>query len=140
MLNAVDVHEICDQHNIDVQEIELGECAGFISCTSDKWVISVNKGDPLVRRRFTIAHELGHFFLHLSRGSVRIDRPLHRSINASNSAQEREANAFAAALLMPANVLQAAVNEGKPTNVLARELLVSASALSWRLQDLGLKK
>ncbi|TAK28737.1 MAG: ImmA/IrrE family metallo-endopeptidase [Chloroflexota bacterium] len=38
--------------------------AGFLYAnTAGGWIL-VNQGDPLVRRRFTVAHELGHFLLH----------------------------------------------------------------------------
>ena len=61
------------------------------------------------RRRFTIAHELGHWVLHRTgqqalfcrKGAVRED-DAPTTTRAPLPVTEREANAFAAALLMPA--------------------------------------
>lgn len=49
------------------------------------------------RNRFTVAHELGHYFLHSEAGK----RPLYATRQAGSRA-EWEANWFAAAFLMPA--------------------------------------
>lgn len=38
--------------------------AGFLYTTPNFGAIFIEQGDMLVRRRFTIAHELGHYFLH----------------------------------------------------------------------------
>lgn len=38
--------------------------AGILCAKRPLAAILVNGGDPLARRRFTIAHELGHYFLH----------------------------------------------------------------------------
>lgn len=68
-------------------------------------IISVSKGiaDPR-RRRFSIAHELGHLELHSKRASLAIC--LTDDIDSwhgnADRAMEREANEFAGALLMPA--------------------------------------
>jgi Zn-dependent peptidase ImmA (M78 family) len=39
------------------------EVAGLLSFKDDQITIYVNTSDPFERRRFTIAHELGHYFL-----------------------------------------------------------------------------
>lgn len=38
--------------------------AGFLYASAAGGWILVNRGDPLARRRFSVAHELGHFVLH----------------------------------------------------------------------------
>src|SRR5205085_8276692 len=57
-------------------------------------------------RRFTAAHEIGHWILHPSVVSLR-ERPLTGAerANPSRPAEEREADIFAAELLMPRKVL-----------------------------------
>jgi predicted transcriptional regulator len=52
-----------------------------------------------MRDRFTIAHELGHYFLHYRYANV--DGPMSYARGGRNRA-ETEANVFAATLLMPA--------------------------------------
>ncbi|MCD7990274.1 MAG: ImmA/IrrE family metallo-endopeptidase [Clostridia bacterium] len=67
-----------------------------------KFKIEYVKDKPDTRILFSIAHELGHLFLHLLQqdGTFKTDILLHRS--SDSSYQELEANEFAAALLMPA--------------------------------------
>ena len=69
------------------------------------------------RTRFTIAHELGHYFIeehhaHLRRGGLP-----HRSSTefVSNARLEREADAFAAGLLLPRQLVRPLVNRGELT-------------------------
>ena len=66
--------------------------------------ISVSPLQPETRKNFTIAHELGHLFLHMG---YQIDTELWNQqdervyFREGNSNMEYEANEFAAALLMP---------------------------------------
>ena len=65
--------------------------------------------DPLVRQRFSVAHELGHFFLHAHllrpKGTIHED-PAGRDEDLEEETYrpewELEADAFAAAFLLPA--------------------------------------
>ena len=79
--------------------------------------IIVRISDPLVRKRFTIAHEIGHFLLHshlLEDGEIvdRIDsqsKELYRS--NLRTPMEIRANSVAADILMPWNLLAPLINE-----------------------------
>ncbi|MCG3147784.1 MAG: hypothetical protein PCFJNLEI_01225 [Verrucomicrobiae bacterium] len=62
--------------------------------------IRVKAGLSVGRRRFTIAHELGHFVLHPRQGLERSDTTGNFTI-WKNATEESEANIFAAELLMP---------------------------------------
>lgn len=72
-----------------------------------EWAIFVNPKAKPERRRFTLAHEIGHFVLHRAaqarftcdKDSVYFGNSIHKQI-------EREANDFAANLLMPGNLLR----------------------------------
>ncbi len=63
-------------------------------------IILVNSAEPFVRQRFTIAHELGHLQLH-TKELDREGREVIISRKYDSGRLEVEANAFAAALLMP---------------------------------------
>ncbi len=96
------------------------------------------------RRRFTIAHEVGHWELHRLeiRGSVvtrAVDHaPAPRRIRTPEELREREANRFAAELLMPEpRVTAAARRDGPDVVVLAAAFGVSALSMAWRLYNLG---
>jgi hypothetical protein len=54
--------------------------AGFLYAVGEDASIFVEEGDPVVRRRFSVAHELGHYLLHfrplLTQLSARIGAPV----------------------------------------------------------------
>lgn len=82
------------------------DVSGLISKEKDRVVIYVRHSDIPARKRFTVAHELGHLFLHLADSTEgnRVDTVMFRSdgyLASANSYEEVEANRFAAALLMP---------------------------------------
>lgn len=116
------------------------------------WAIVVNERHSLVRKRFTIAHELAHLVLH-GYTSPHADRGFKVRMRDARSSdgsvlEEIEANQFAAELLMPRDYLirrmeeeefeyVAAEGEGSEQLAdLARELRVSQQALSIRLSTI----
>lgn len=86
------------------------EVSGYIHRSGDAWEIVVNSRHAPTRQRFTLAHEIGHYIYHRDRlGDGTNDTRAYRadeSVAYYNSAiareHEREANRFAAGLLMPA--------------------------------------
>jgi len=110
--------------------------------------INADHESPVARRRYTAAHELGHAILHRERmGRFRVDVKITEDEEGDDHL-ECEANRFAAALLMPADVVAARADELRrkhgccPRGVLAyrlaAELLVSREAMRYRLADLEL--
>lgn len=62
--------------------------------------IYINRVDSMEGKRFTIAHELGHYFLSdLSEKDEYVD--LHSEISANKTIEEKKADLFARSLLMP---------------------------------------
>lgn len=127
------------------------EVSGMLLREPDKTVIIVNSTNAATRQRFTIAHELGHLKLH--KGSVYVDGRARVSFRDGLSAmatdrEEIGANAFAAALLMPAewvrpeyeNVVRNAVvsSEQNLADILSSRFGVSSQAMLFRLVNLGL--
>jgi Zn-dependent peptidase ImmA (M78 family) len=109
----------------------------------------INKNQSQVRQRFSIAHELGHLLLHASSGSqleasIHLDKhTFYRNPLSSKGIdeQEKEANRFAAELLMPSVYLKEKIascpdmidcNEDIVSTI-AKELKVSTTALSLKL-------
>lgn len=120
---------------------------GLLFWVRDDGLAFVSADDILPRRRFTAAHELGHAILHRERmGRFISDTSVSESGDAVDPT-EREADRFAAELLMPEEVLRARADELKgkhgvcPRPVLAyrlaSELLVSREAMRYRLKALG---
>jgi Zn-dependent peptidase ImmA (M78 family) len=110
-------------------------CIGKIEYLPDTGIyrISVSKSDHYFRQRFTMAHELGHYILHRHRmvNNVIEDTAMYRS-NLSD-ALEREANQFAASLLMPLEQVKRDHAEINDMNALAKKWQVSPAAMRIRL-------
>lgn len=122
---------------IDVEIDRLGDGLDGISYQRDGFRLAlVTTGVLPTRQRFTLAHELGHLLAGDSQG-VWIDRDVMAESTRRDHAEMR-ANAFAAAFLMPDDLLRARFSDARSFAVLMGELSVSASALAWRLFSLGL--
>jgi hypothetical protein len=145
---------VCDALRVDgVRADDLGDpatkLAGFLFVAGRVGRAFVNADDILARRRFTAAHELGHFVLH--RGEMepfRLDTDdTLKEAESVKDPKEAEANRFAAELLMPEYVIHARADElmreheACPRVVLAyrlaSELLVSREAVRYRLKTMG---
>ena len=91
------------------------------------------------RRRFTIAHEIGHFVLHAARSQEAATSFCRGSDLERSDSIEGEANRFAAALLMPEPLLeQEASSYGCNISLLAERFAVSVPAMKLRLLTLNL--
>ena len=118
--------------------------SGVVAKRSGLTSLLVNQSDAPARKRFTIAHELGHHFLHLLKDGAFIDKEvdLFRGEEAgevaANKREEVEANQFAAALLMPADLLRQEFERTQELAVLARLFNVSEAAMGIRLSQLRL--
>lgn len=115
------------------------DMSGYLERRGEEWVAGVNSHHSGVRQRFTIAHELGHFVLHrTSQDNFRDVIFTRRSMG--RDLMEREADSFAAALLMPKEDVVRDIRDGI-TNVheLAARYHVSGLAMKFRLVNLGYK-
>lgn len=92
------------------------------------------------RRRFTLAHELGHWVCQCLEGRL---APMYcRSDevgppNGETRQLEREANVFAAELLMPERLVRKTYGALGRLQDVADVFQVSADAMAWRLYNLG---
>lgn len=123
---------------IDVMVESLGEDAplGLSITDSEFSFILVNADQLRSRALFTLAHELGHV-LNSDGTTIIIDRDLR-----ARSDEERLANAFAAAFLMPEPEIRETIDQyGRGAESLARMLVgfgVSYETLIYRLHNLGI--
>jgi hypothetical protein len=110
--------------NLSVVEEDL-EGAGYLLPIGEiGGTILVNRADKEERKRFTIAHELGHWVLGLAikEATGRFSQPK----NASYASIERWCDQFATNLLMPESAIRASVAQRDPVVVL--ESVASAAA------------
>ncbi len=118
----------------------------------DRFRIVVNANHPLTRRRFTAAHELGHYMNHRYLiGSGVDDNKAYRSVSGGKyhnthigPAEETEANIFAAGILMPGPLVEREFRSDNHSSLLDRasalaaRFEVSEKAMKWRLVNLKL--
>ena len=155
--------------------------SGFLYASPKSGTIFVKSSEPVTRRRFTMAHEIGHYLLHLSplfeylvahgkeslieiadytlAEASEVDEEIADSTGRATltaedesfrllpplETMELEADRFATELLMPAELVrdlaERHAGDLRDTDLvwrLASEMLVSTSAMSRRLSDLGL--
>jgi Zn-dependent peptidase ImmA (M78 family) len=146
----VPVQDLAASLDIDVRSSAGNDdVSGALIRNDDSVVIAVNSAQHENRQRFTIAHEIGHFLLHKGT-QVHFDddfRINYRKADSTGMAtdEEREANSFAAALLMPEHFLKKdwlrlrLENVAAPTAIqsLAMRYKVSTRAMEFRLVNLG---
>ncbi len=109
-----------------------------------EWTVFIRSSDNPRRQRFTVAHELGHYVLHRDghpEGMFDDDLNFLRTDGniAGDKEQEKEANLFAAELLMPENAVRTAYESVKDISALARLFAVSQEAMGYRVLNLGLR-
>ncbi len=144
------VDEADDIRTLPGAPTDQGRLSGMLD--SDEMVIWVDRGEVRRnpgRRRFTIAHEIGHLILHVPVvREVFYDRPSDiREIDEDPAGgelpelrrREREANAFARELLMPEPLVnEQAHATGFNLPALANRFEVSVPAMRLRLRLLKL--
>ncbi|MGF1606447.1 MAG: ImmA/IrrE family metallo-endopeptidase [Rhodothalassiaceae bacterium] len=112
--------------------------SGYIERADGGYRIVVNALHPETRRRFTAAHELGHYIYHRDLlGDGVGDNRAYRTDGTQRDnpnirpVHERQANSFAANVLMPCHRLTDVA--GEKTEDLAARFKVSPQAMAIRL-------
>lgn len=109
-----------------------------------KKIIVFNANHSKQRNRFTVAHELAHYFFHMNETLY-----AHRDKGNISDIEERNANSFASALLMPKQYVMKIVNNIVDNywgsvlstaliSTISEEFNVSEKAAEVRLRKLGI--
>lgn len=122
--------------------------SGRIDYNDPFCTITINSLEGPQRRRFTAAHELGHYLLHrdLMDGKGHLDR-LYSEGGRDNPyaplspEHEVQANQFAASLLMPEKILRSRYDRANDNvRELADLCAVSPMAMRIRLKNIGIRE
>lgn len=135
----VDVYELAKTYGLDIVETpfpeEQNNISGFVTMSDGIGKLYVNANESPNRRRFTVAHELGHWRLH--KQELR-DNP-QRSIlfriaigELNKDPIESAANVFAANLLVPLEMLRK-YKDSQTADELAKLFNVSKDVIGYRL-------
>lgn len=137
----IDIAVVTREHGIDLRTTgALPDTVGGLYYHGPiRDVILINSHHSRVRQRFSIAHELAHwYFRHTSGLGVSFTGIHHLDINDAKREAEREVDAFAAKLLMPIHLLLDELSDCQDIGLLARRFNVSRAAMRRRLCELDL--
>ncbi|MBI3485888.1 ImmA/IrrE family metallo-endopeptidase [Candidatus Daviesbacteria bacterium] len=104
----------------------------------DQKMIYLAKNEPPKRQLFTVAHEIGHVVLDHKKTQDVFYRHQASSFNGADLEEEKEANFFAASLLIPKELVKRFWSIHKDIELIAAYFGVSRSAAFWRLKNLRL--
>ena len=143
----IPIEKIAISRGLKLKPYDMGDnISGALVIESGIGTIGYNTRESKVRQRFTIAHELGHYELHKARHELFLDEKLpvilYRNENSrkGENVMEMEANAFAAAILMPRNFLDRSIQRTTLIDEtflteLSKLFLVSLAAISIRTSN-----
>jgi len=123
-------------------EVAKSDKEATIGREGESFVIRLDGTKPLVRRTFSLAHELGHLVLHMGFGQP---EKWHQSEDYEESyarsgwsEEEYEANEFAASFLMPSAEFRQVAANSKNIKFVAEHFGVSVDAALTRGRFLGM--
>jgi Zn-dependent peptidase ImmA (M78 family) len=137
----VDPVAIARTAGLRVLEAELDEntLGALVKQPGQDPTILLNESDSENRRRFTCAHELGHFVRRSEEADKYLRVDLRNSLSATGEdSEEVYANEFAACLLMPESEVKTFAARGMSDLEMAIRFKVSREAMQFRLKNLEL--
>jgi Zn-dependent peptidase ImmA (M78 family) len=120
---------------VQVERMTPAPMSGATQWSHGRWLIILNGSEPLVRQRFSLAHEFKHI---LDNPFIDVLYPRIRGMSSAERA-EQVCDYFAGCLLMPRAWLKKAWCSGtQDVRPLARQFNVSNQAMQVRLLQIGL--
>lgn len=145
-LIPVPVVDVAKKLNLAVYEIKMPSIDGVIpsgvlnKLKDGNWAIILNEKEAHTRKRFSIAHEIGHFLFHKGKPFVdafNAGETFYRD-GIGDDKLEKEANFFAASLLMPSEKVKEIWALSSDPFEMARKFDVSEVSMTVRLKNLRL--
>ncbi|PIV86018.1 MAG: hypothetical protein COW50_03810 [Candidatus Moranbacteria bacterium CG17_big_fil_post_rev_8_21_14_2_50_41_107] len=113
------------KNNLQILKYNFGEkISGILVVDGDEVTIGFNNAQHWYRKRFTIAHEIGHLLMGHTCGQ-----------DDKDNTKEIESNQFAAELLMPLVFLKKDFKQIENLDDLSKKYAVSKEALTYHLMD-----
>lgn len=151
----VQLDRILSHYQITLLKAPSATYSGMMLTTDNKTYIGLNSSENDQRKRFTIAHELGHYFLENAEERAFIDdaETIENGIklqiafrgkkHKKGDYEEMRANAFAASILMPAKWLikdlrkvgKEQMLSEKTIKLLSKKYEVSEMAMQYRIMN-----
>jgi Zn-dependent peptidase ImmA (M78 family) len=145
----INVNQIAMFYNMNIiYDDNLGKyCSGKILIESGNIATAyINAHDTPSRQRFTIAHELGHFYSYKKQGKtgeiieyrnkIVVDNAKDTLSSQTDQLEEAYANIFAANLLVPRFLLEEILKLNRSLSNIANMFEVSQEMLKYRIDNL----
>lgn len=131
--SPITLKTICAFFGLKYRKTSLGaNTCGMLMRSNAGNFIFINENHAYVRRRFSLAHEVGHFYLgHQSDVS---------KLNDYSKPEEVHANKFATSLLMPDELFYYVHKESFTIKAMARWLRVSQISVAIRCLEFGIRE
>ena len=136
---VVNITEIAGHLGYSIFEAEFSSdtIAAYLVSNKQEKSIYVNLNDPEEVKRFEIAHSVGHIVLHYANFKGDFEEVDIRKTEYYKT-REKQANIFAASLLMPEDMTKEIWDTFRNVNDFARTFVISKKAAIIRLDELGL--
>lgn len=139
----IDVLKICAQNSIEVQVVKFKDknvCAA-IHKSNDKidcYEIFVNYLQSPLEQRVSIAHELGHYYLHKDILNKEMLVDMYKKFSSREEKEEKEAEYFARCLLLEEYSLRTLLAKVDDINDIANIFKVPINFLEERIKEISL--
>lgn len=139
--SELDIQDLIIYHNGIVKEVDLPNCDGRLVMKNGYSIVSIDsKIEYEQRKRYVLAHELGHMLMHGDKEASFSDDDTTLE-GFKRGPQEKEANDFAAELLMPEEMFKSFCFKRKFSPELIRELSdifnTSLTSIVYRFIEFG---
>jgi Zn-dependent peptidase ImmA (M78 family) len=140
-MSLIDLRDLIIYNNGMVREVDLKNCDGRMVMKNGRSIVTIDsKIEYEQRKRYVLAHELGHILLHADKEASFTDDDTTLE-GYRKGTQEKEANDFAAELLMPVEQFKASCDGKRFSPQLISELSIkfntSLTSTIYRFVDLG---
>jgi len=116
------LEDIAMDRNVFVKEGDLKNSDAYLLRANNRGIVRVRNSIPEIgRKRFAIAHELGHWEMHKTQSQLNFCTEDNLS-DYQHSPMEIEANIFAAELLMPHHISKQLLGKSPPSIEIAKDL------------------
>lgn len=137
----IDVEAIAWDAGAEVRFAQLDSCEARIIGYGSRAIITVEARSILPRKRFSVAHELGHWKYHRGRSFVCRSDDIGNQVRGTTD-PERVADAYAADLLLPAFLFEPLARKARRATFEAvddirAQFQMSRTAVALRMVDMG---
>ena len=147
------IEKVAHHLNLRIEAAHLGDIAGMLIVRGDRGAIGYYSAHSVMRRRFTIAHDISHFLLHARRNRTPqffadkhvLFRPPGDGRASHVCRRDAEANQFGATLLMPRSAIlkeiefhDSDLDDEEAIKYFANRFRVNAAVVAGRLMNLQL--